>query len=381
VVWVLVAAWRTQRTKRSILSAATVFAVFFFAQAFVGALKTTLGFPITLLALHVATAAATWAAGVVLVVVTGLAARTAEDEQADAALPLDSQQRARDLLMLTRPIVVVLLLVTAFAGMVVGARALPEPWIALWTLLGGALAAGGAQAVNQYLDREIDKLMQRTANRPIPSGRMTPAEGLAFGLALCVMSFYLIAGFVNLLAALLALAGILYYVIIYSKILKYTTTQNIVIGGGAGAIPPLVGWAAATGRLDLTAWLLFAIIFFWTPPHFWALALVRRKDYERAGVPMFPVIHGEYATTNQIMLYTIELIVVTMLLPIFGVAGSLYLVIALALGGGLIYEAWALRKHGGNKPAWNMYKYSSMYLAFLMIALMADALIRAPRVP
>jgi protoheme IX farnesyltransferase len=284
------------------------------------------------------------------------------------------------LLTLTRPIVVVLLLVTAFAGMVVGARALPSPWTALWTLIGGALAAGGAQAVNQYIDRDIDRLMQRTADRPIPSGRMTPAEGLAFGLALCVISFYLIAGFVNLLAALLTLAGILYYVLIYSKILKHTTTQNIVIGGGAGAIPPLVGWAAATGKLDLAAWLLFAVIFFWTPPHFWALALVRRKDYERAGVPMFPVIHGEYATTNQIMLYTIELIAVTMLLPIFGVAGILYLVIALALGGGLIYEAWRLRQQGGNKPAWNMYKYSSMYLAFLMIALMADALIRLPRV-
>ncbi len=376
VVWVLVAAWRTQRTKRSILSAATVFAVFFFAQAFVGAIKTTQGFPLTMLALHVATAAATWAAGVVLVVVTGLAARTAEQEQADAALPLDGKQRAQDLLMLTRPIVVLLLLVTAFAGMVVGARALPSPWLALWTLLGGALAAGGAQAVNQYLDREIDKLMQRTANRPIPSGRMTPAEGLAFGLALCVMSFYLVAGLVNLLAALLTLAGILYYVLIYSKILKHTTTNNIVIGGGAGALPPLVGWAAATGKLDLAAWLLFAVIFFWTPPHFWALALVRSKDYERAGVPMFPVIHGEYATYNQIMIYTIELVIVTLLLPIFGVAGLLYLVIALALGGGLIYAAWALRKHGGNKPAWNMYKYSSMYLAFLMIALMADALAR-----
>ena len=381
VVWVLIAAWRTQRTQRSILSAATVFVVFFFAQAFVGALKTTMGFPILLLALHVATAAATWAAGVVLVVVTGLAARTLEEEHADAALPLDGTQRARDLLMLTRPIVVVLLLVTAFAGMVVGARALPSPWIALWTLLGGALAAGGAQAVNQYLDREIDKLMQRTANRPIPSGRMMPAEGLAFGLALCVISFYLIAGFVNLLAALLALAGVLYYVLIYTKILKHTTAQNIVIGGGAGAIPPLVGWAAATGKLDLAAWLLFAVIFFWTPPHFWALALVRRKDYERAGVPMFPVVHGDYATYNQILIYTIELVAVTLILPIFGVAGLLYFVIALALGGGLLYEAWSLRKQGGNKPAWNMYKYSSLYLALLMIALMTDALIKLPRLP
>ena len=196
-----------------------------------------------------------------------------------------------------------------------------------------------------------------------------------------MVSFYLIAGLVNLLAALLALAGILYYVLLYSKILKHTTTQNIVIGGGAGAIPPLVGWAAATGRLDLAAWLLFAVIFFWTPPHFWALALVRRKDYERAGVPMFPVVHGEYATYNQIMIYTVELVAVTLLLPIFGVAGLLYLVVALALGGGLIYAAWVLRRQGGNKPAWNMYKYSSMYLAFLMIVLMADALIRAPRTP
>jgi protoheme IX farnesyltransferase len=250
----------------------------------------------------VATAAAVWAALVVLVVVTGLAFRTPEEEYLEAAQPVNAQQRVRDLLTLTRPIVVLLLLVTAYAGMVVGARAFPSLSLTFWTLLGGAMAAGGAQAINQYIDRDIDGLMQRTARRPLPSGRMTPAEGLAFGLALCMASFYVVAGFVNLLAGLLVLAGILYYVFLYSLFLKRSTAQNIVIGGGAGAIPPLVGWAAAAGHLNIPALFLFAIIFFWTPPHFWALALVRRKDYERAGVPMLPVVLGERVTRLQIFL-------------------------------------------------------------------------------
>jgi protoheme IX farnesyltransferase len=328
----------------------------------------------------VATAAAVWAALVVLVVVTGLAFRTPEEEYLEAAQPVNAQQRVRDLLTLTRPIVVLLLLVTAYAGMVVGARAFPSLSLTFWTLLGGAMAAGGAQAINQYIDRDIDGLMQRTARRPLPSGRMTPAEGLAFGLALCMASFYVVAGFVNLLAGLLVLAGILYYVFLYSLFLKRSTAQNIVIGGGAGAIPPLVGWAAAAGHLNIPALFLFAIIFFWTPPHFWALALVRRKDYERAGVPMLPVVLGERVTRLQIFLYTLELVILTLLLPLLRMAGSIFLVSALMLGGALLFSAWRVWRQGGNKTAWSMYRTSSMYLAFLFIALMADALIRSPHV-
>ncbi len=376
VVVVVVQAWRTQRMHTAILPAATVMGVLFFAQALVGALKTTRGFTPFLLALHVATAAAVWAALVVLVVFVGLAARTAQEEEAEAEIKIEAGQRAKDLLAMTRPIVVGLLLVTAYAGMVMGARAIPSLDLTFWTLLGGALAAGGAQAINQYVDRDIDKVMQRTANRPIPSGRMTPAEGLAWGLALCVASLYIVAGFVNWLAALLVLAGIIYYVILYTLVLKRTSAQNIVIGGGAGALPPMVGWAAATGRLDIPALFLFGIIFFWTPPHFWALAIVRLKDYVRAGVPMLPVVRGEAYTRGYIMAYAVGLVAITLLLPILGMAGAVFFISALVLGGVLLYAAWQVWKQGGNKVAWAMYRTSSMYLAFLMLALMADALWR-----
>jgi protoheme IX farnesyltransferase len=192
---------------------------------------------------------------------------------------------------------------------------------------------------------------------------------------MALASFYLMVAFVNLLAALLSLVGIIYYVLLYSIFLKKTTVQNIVIGGGAGAIPPLVGWAAATGSLNIPSLFLFAVIFMWTPPHFWALALVRRKDYARAGVPMLPVIRGEKETRWQIFLYTVELVALTLLLPLFSLGGSVYLVGAAMLGGWLLLAAWKVWKQGGNKLAWKMYRYSSMYLAFLFVILMIDRLL------
>jgi protoheme IX farnesyltransferase len=272
-------------------------------------------------------------------------------------------------------LIVALLLLTTYAGLVAGTKAWPSASLTFWTLLGGVFAAGGSSALNQYIDRELDKNMQRTAKRPLADGRLTAAEGLSYGLALCLMSYYVMASFVNLLAALLSLAGIFYYVFFYSVWLKKATVQNIVIGGGAGAIPPMVGWAAATGHLGLAAWILFAIVFMWTPPHFWALAIVRMKDYERAGVPMMPVVRGEEETRKQILIYTIELIVVTLLLPAFNLAGMVYLVSALVLGALLLYAAWRVFRVGGNKVAWTMYRWSSMYLAFIFLALMIDALV------
>jgi len=368
-------AWRTQRSQRGILSAATLVVVLYFAQTLVGAVKVSNSFPTYLLALHVATAAAVWAVAVILVVLVGLAGRTEAEEQREAAQPVDRKQRAKDLLNLTKPIIVVLLLITTYSGMVVGARALPSLELTFWTLLGGALAAGGAGAVNQYIDRDTDQRMTRTSKRPIASGRMTPPEGLAFGLSLLVTSFYILAAYVNLLAALLALAGMLYYVILYSLWLKHATVQNIVIGGGAGAIPPLVGWAAATGDLSFPAFFLFAIIFMWTPPHFWALALIKRKDYARAGVPMLPVVRGERVTRTQIWIYTIELVALTLLMPVLGMAGGVFLISAVVLGGALLLSAWQVLKVGGNKLAWRLYRYSSLYLALLFAALMVDALV------
>ena len=284
-------------------------------------------------------------------------------------------ERLKDLLVLTKPIIVALLLVTTLGGMVAGMKSLPPFSLILWTLVGGALAAGGASALNQYIDRDLDKNMQRTANRPLAAGRMYPAEGLAFGLVLSISSFFLLAGFVNLLSALLSLVGIIYYVWLYSIVLKRNTAQNIVIGGGAGAIPPMVGWAASTGNLTIAAWFMFAIIFFWTPPHFWALSIVRKKDYERAGVPMLPVIQGEKETRRQIWLYTLLLVALTRLMPILDLAGTIFLICSLGLGAWLILSARQVYKGEGNKNAWKMYRYSSMYLMFIFMALVVDALV------
>jgi heme o synthase len=368
-------AWRTQRSQTPVLVAATAAFVLFFAQALMGAYKVLNGYPAYMISIHEATAAGTWAALVILVTASGLSARTAQDEIAEAATLAGRKGLARDLLMLTKPIVVALLLVTTFAGIVIGAQAWPSFNLVFWTILGGAMAAGGSSAINQYIDRVEDSKMQRTERRPIPSGRLTPAEGLAFGVGLSLASFYVMVAFVNLLAALLTLAGIIYYVLIYSIFLKKATVQNIVIGGGAGAIPPLVGWAAATGSLNIPSLFLFAVVFMWTPPHFWALALVRRKDYARAGVPMLPVVRGEAETRWQIFIYTIELVALTLLLPVFGLGGGIYLVAAAFLGAALLSSAWKVWRQGGNKLAWKMYRYSSMYLAFLFLALMVDALV------
>jgi len=369
-----VRAWRSQRTQTPVIVATTTMAVLFFSQALLGA-KMVAGFPDYLLGLHEATAVATWAAITIQVVTIGLVGRTTEEERAEAAEIHGRKGLWKDLLMLTKPIVVALLLVTTYAGMVIGAQAWPTLALTFWTLLGGFMAAGGSGAINQYIDRDDDTKMQRTQKRPIPAGRLTPGEGLAFGVGLALASFYLMVAMVNFLAALLSLAGIIYYVLLYSIFLKKTTVQNIVIGGGAGAIPPLVGWAAATGSLNIPSLFLFAVIFMWTPPHFWALALVRRKDYARAGVPMLPVVRGEVETRKQIFIYTLELVGLTLLLPLFGLGGSLYLIGAFLLGAWLMMAAWKVWKQGGNKLAWKMYRYSSMYLAFLFVVLMIDALI------
>lgn len=367
-------AWRTQRNRLGTYPAAAVTVVLFFCQAYIGALKTTHNFPVFLLALHVATAAATWAALVVLTVLAGVSASTNDDTEAPPK-PFILSRYLRDLLTLTRPVVVLLLLVTAFAAMVVGGRAWPSFGLAFWTLLGGGMAAGGAQAVNQFVDRDIDRLMLRTAKRPIPSGRLSPAEGLAWGLSLCVVSVYILAGMVNWLAALMTLVGIIYYVFIYTLLLKRTSVQNIVIGGGAGAMAPVVGLVAVTGRLDLWALLLFCIVFFWTPPHFWALALVRLRDYTVAKIPVMPVVRGVEFTRGQIMLYSVCLLPVTLLPFLFGIAGMIYLVAAIILDAALIYVAWMVWRKGTNKLAWQLYRVSSMYLAFLFFAMMTDKLL------
>jgi len=367
---VLRKAWREQRDHKILLPLTTVTGVLFFGQAFVGAIEVARRYPMHLVVLHTVTAISLWVSLAMLVYVSG----TLTQETPFTGV-IDRRQRSKDFFILSKPLIVALLLVTTYSGLVAGSKAWPSASLTLWTLLGGAMAAAGSSALNQYIDRELDKNMQRTAKRPLADGRLTAAEGLSYGLAMSIASYYVMAGFVNLLAALLSLTGIFYYVIFYSVLLKKATVQNIVIGGGAGAIPPMVGWAAATGELGLAAWILFAIVFMWTPPHFWALAIVRIKDYEKAGVPMMPVVHGEEKTRKQIFIYTIELIAVTLLLPAFDLAGRVYLISALVLGGLLLYAAWRVFRVGGNKVAWTMYRWSSMYLAFIFLALMIDAVV------
>jgi protoheme IX farnesyltransferase len=378
VIAMYFSAWKIYRNDPVVLTSATAAAILFFGQVLIGALKVTRGFPADLVGVHAITTAALWAALCILTVSEGFSKHIQLEGSGDTNQTVSFRQRVKDFFMLTKPLIVALLLITTVTGMVMGGRGLPTLHALLWTLVGGALAAGGSSAINQYIDRDLDKHMQRTAKRPVASGRVSPAEGLAYGVALCLLSFFIMVGFVNLLAALLSLAGMVYYVLIYSILLKKATVQNIVIGGGAGAIPPLVGWAAVTGSLNVPSLILFAIIFFWTPPHFWALALVRTKDYARAGVPMLPVIKGEHATRAQIFIYTLELVGLTLLLPLFRLSGSVYLISAVTLGGALIYAAWKVWRKGGNKTAWMMYRYSSIYLALLFFAMILDMLLRKP---
>lgn len=375
ILSLFVKTWKVLRDRTAILVTATAAGVLVLAQALMGAVETARGYPAYLTGLHVASGVGLWST---LVIFTSLAVYEMSGfapESLATVTPFWRKGILRDFLTLTKPVVVSLLLVTTFTGMVAGARSWPPLSILVWTLIGGAMAAGGSSAINQYIDRFDDVKMQRTSRRPIPTGRLTPAEGLAFGVGLCLASFYLMVAFVNFLAAMLTLAGIIYYVVVYSLILKKATTQNIVIGGGAGAVPPLVGWAASTGSLDIPALFLFAVIFLWTPPHFWALALVRRHDYARAGVPMLPVVKGEHVTRLQIFLYTIQLVAITLVMPMFGLGGSVYLVSAMVLGGGLLFTAWKVWKGSGNKIAWQMYRHSSMYLALLFLAVVVDALL------
>jgi heme o synthase len=277
----------------------------------------------------------------------------------------------RDLVMLTKPRIISLLLVTTVAPMFVAGN--PGWLLVVVVLVGGYLMAGGANAVNMYLDRDIDTQMSRTKLRPIPSGRMGPRAVLAFGVALATAATFLLARFTNVLAALLALGGFYFYVFVYTRWLKRTTPQNIVIGGAAGAFPPLVGWAAMTGTIDLTAVYLFLIIFYWTPPHFWALALLKQRDYGRAGVPMAPLVWGERQTMRQMVWYNVILIALTLLPATFGAFGIIYLLSALLLGGillaGVIRVATTTE---WTKPAWQVYKFSLLYLALLFLAMVID---------
>lgn len=278
-----------------------------------------------------------------------------------------------DYVRLTKPRVISLLLVTTGAAMFIAEGGAPGGWLLLWTLVGGYLAAGGAGAINHYIDRDIDGHMARTDERPVVSGRVAPANALVFGIALGVLSAVVLGLAANWLAAGLALVGLALYVVLYTMWLKRTTVHNIVIGGSAGAVPPLVGWAAVTGDLGLQAWILFAIVFYWTPPHFWALSLILKRDYAAAGVPMLPVVRGDGETKRQVLLWSLVMTAVSLLPVASGAAGTFYLVSALVLGGVFCVLAFLLWRGEGLSHARATFHYSLLYLALLFVALAIDA--------
>ena len=281
-----------------------------------------------------------------------------------------------DYIALTKPPIISLLLVTAIGGMFLAARGVPDLMTLLLVCVGGALGAGGANAINHYLDQDIDALMARTAQRPVPGNRVRPFMALAFGIALNIAAFGVLFYWVNWLAAGLTLAASLFYVLVYTGWLKRSTPQNIVIGGAAGSIPPAVGWVAVTGSFDLPALYMFAIVFFWTPPHFWALSLLIQRDYERAGVPMLPVVAGEQKTVENIFAYSLVLVALTLVFAATGAVGGVYLGAAAALGAVFVWAAWRLFRAQTRQKARNLYLYSLLYLALLFGAMMADGVYR-----
>jgi len=293
-------------------------------------------------------------------------------EASQAALPVSGvKQVLADYVTLTKPKVQLLLLLTTITTMYVAGD--PSPGLVAITVVGGFLSAGGAGAFNHFYDRDIDAAMGRTASRPVPSGRISPRAALIYAFVLQAASFVILATAANVLAAFLALAGFLWYTLVYTVWLKRRSPQNIVIGGAAGAVPPLVGWAAATGSVAPAALYLFAIVFYWTPPHFWALSLLMKDEYARVNVPMMPVVHGEVETRRQIVLYTFLLTFLTLLPVVFGFFGAIYAVFAVGLGAAFITLSLRLQRRADRKSALRTYLFSLGYLAVLFVAMVLDA--------
>lgn len=355
-------AWKHRRESAPLGPLAVATAVVLVAQIVVGALNPLTAFSPWALGAHPAVASLLWCCVVALTVLGW-----------HPSAP--SRELVGDLVTLTKPAITSLLLLTAIGGTFLAARGIPSFGTLAATIVGGAAASGGASALNHYFDRDIDERMRRTKRRPLPSQRVADEWAVGLGVALNIVAFTVLALWTNILAASLAIAGTLFYIFVYTLWLKRSTAQNIVIGGAAGAIPPLVGWAAVTGSLDLSAWLLFAIVFFWTPAHFWALALLIRDDYARAGVPMMPIVYGDDATTRYILIYAVSLLPLSMLLFVQGGLGLLYLGVAIALGVVFVFYALRLILGAASRKralARGVYLYSLLYLALLFVAIMVD---------
>ncbi len=417
IVWVTAfAAWRTQRDRRAVFWMACAIGLIYPVQVVMGGLQV-----FTLLAdwtqtLHVALSALLWGLSVALATTSYYESRLAAPailggpehgdvgdparDEADASAPVPPVDpdaaavpagaaraaRVRAYIALTKPRIIELLLITTIPAMVLATRDLPDmnpgEWLrlAFWTMVAGTLAAGSANAINQYLDRDIDLLMTRTRRRPLPAHDVTPENALVFGIVLGIISIALMAFYVNLVSAFLTLLAIAFYVVVYTILLKRSTPQNIVIGGAAGALPPVIGWAAVTGSVEIPALFLFALVFYWTPPHFWALALRIRKDYEAARVPMLPVVKGVPETARQIGLYTILLVAISILFWPVAAMGPIYLATAVVLGAIFLWRAFVLWQQatspdGSLAQAIRLYKFSISYLTLLFAAVAVDALV------
>jgi protoheme IX farnesyltransferase len=397
-----IAAWRgrwTGRVSRPLFWLLTIAALLYPLQAIVGALQVWTQLAPWTQTLHVALATFIWTSAVAATFVSYYGARAtvppgvpvagagagAPGGDAEPTAGPRVAETVRAYVALTKPRIIELLLITTVPAMVLATRDLPGVdwvdwgWLVLWTLVGGTLAAGSANAINQYLDRDIDLLMTRTRRRPLPAQSVEPEQALVFGIVLGVISIALLAYFVNLVAAFLTLLAIAFYVVVYTMVLKRTSTQNIVIGGAAGALPPVIGWAAVTGRVEVPALLLFAIVFYWTPPHFWALSMRIAKDYAAAGVPMLPVIRGTAETTRQILLYTILLVAISLIFFAVARMGFIYLAAAVVMGSIFLWQAAKLNRavtaEGTTAGAIRLYKFSISYLTVLFAAVAIDALV------
>jgi len=386
VAWACWRAVRARRANQTVLLLTGGAGALYAVQAIVGAAQIWTLLEAWAVALHLALGGAIWGMLAAAVYVCYFDARTepvevqAGDDRgaARSATPTRLRDRVGAYVALTKPRIIELLLVTTVPAMVLAARGLPPLELVLWTLVGGTLAAGAANAINCYLDRDIDELMTRTRRRPLPAHTVDPENALIFGLALGVVAFGVMAVLVNLVAAFLTLVAMAFYVVVYTMLLKRSTPQNIVLGGAAGALPPVIGWAAVTGDITLPALLLFAIVFYWTPPHFWALSLRLRRDYEAAGVPMLPVVRGVTETTRQIGLYTVLMVALTLVFFAAAQMGLVFLAGAVLLGGLFLVQAVAMWREGTDRRAVRLYRYSITYLTGLFGLIVLDVFVYLP---
>jgi heme o synthase len=387
VVWIAIRARTMEHRTRDLVALSTLALALFVGQILVGAANVWTHLRPAAVVGHVALSVLIWSTIVALAAVARRSAARVDGDPPEPAGAGRGEPAAGEdgsvretitaYVQLTKPRIIVLLLIVTVPAMILAARGMPSPWLILATLAGGTVAAGSANAINCYLDRDIDEIMKRTRRRPLPAHRITPERALRFGFILGAASYLFLSMAVNVLAASLALSAIGFYVFVYTMWLKRSTTQNIVIGGAAGAVPALVGWAAVTGTVGIPALVLFAIVFVWTPPHFWALAMRYSDDYASAGVPMLPAVRGDVETRRQILVYSLVLFATTLVLVPLAAMGPVYVVTAVGLGGTFVYKAMQLWRRSSPALAMRLFKFSILYLALLFAAVAVDGLVLA----